>query len=107
MAVRNCWVEDTVLPLYWAGALPNSLSPMAADDGTTIAHCMASWLVNIAHISKINDFQVVRTCQLADHHGAALHSVAPLQIKEVANSGGLTAPGEVHPSRPSLARSIP
>jgi len=33
MAVRNCSVEDTVLPLYWAGALPNSLSPMAADGG--------------------------------------------------------------------------
>jgi hypothetical protein len=38
MAVKNCWVEDTALPLHWAGVLPDSQSPIVADGGTVMSN---------------------------------------------------------------------
>jgi hypothetical protein len=59
MAVRNCWVEDTVLSPVLRRERYRTLShrwvPMAAGDVAVLAHCEAPLLVNIAHISKVND----------------------------------------------------
>ena len=46
------WTDDIMLPLCWAGALPISLSPIAAysdGDGATLAQCTNPALVNIDH----------------------------------------------------------
>jgi hypothetical protein len=58
IAVKNCWVEDTVLPLFIGG----SVTGLSVTDGCLwritprMAHCEASLLVNIAHIPKVNEF---------------------------------------------------
>jgi hypothetical protein len=49
------WIDDIMLPLYWAGALPISLSPITAcsdGDGTSLALCTNTALVNIDHYRK-------------------------------------------------------
>jgi hypothetical protein len=51
-----CGDEGTMLPLYWAGALPISLSPITAysdGDGASLAQYANAALVNIAHIGKV------------------------------------------------------
>jgi hypothetical protein len=60
-AVRNCWVEDTALPLYGGGSV-TELSvtdgcPRSGGDVPLLAHCEAPLLINIAHIQKINDLR--------------------------------------------------
>jgi hypothetical protein len=50
------WIDDNMLPLYWAGALPISLSPITAysdGDGASLAQYANAALVNIAHIGKV------------------------------------------------------
>ena len=45
-------IDDIMLPLYWAGALPISQSPMTAcsdGDGANLAQYTSTRLVNIAH----------------------------------------------------------
>jgi hypothetical protein len=51
---------------------------MGGGDGTSMAHCMASLLVNIAHIPKIND----------------LRGTAALPIKRPVSNGEMTGSGE-------------
>jgi hypothetical protein len=49
-------IDDIMLPLYWAGALPISLSPITAysdGDGASLAQYANAALVNIAHIGKV------------------------------------------------------
>jgi hypothetical protein len=49
-------VGRIMLPLYWAGALPISLSPITAysdGDGASLAQYANAALVNIAHIGKV------------------------------------------------------
>ena len=51
------WTDDIMLPLCWAGALPISLSPIAAcsdGDGASLAQCINTALVNIDHYWKIS-----------------------------------------------------
>jgi hypothetical protein len=46
------WIDDIMLPLYWAGALPISLSPITAysdGDGASLAQYANAGLVNIDH----------------------------------------------------------
>jgi hypothetical protein len=46
------WMDDIMLPLYWAGALPISLSPITAcsdGDGASLAPNTNAGLVNIDH----------------------------------------------------------
>jgi hypothetical protein len=81
MAVKNCCVEDTVLPLLRREryrTLCHRWLPMEGGDGTSMAHCMASLLVNIAHIPKIND----------------LRGTAALPIKRPVSNGEMTGSGE-------------
>jgi hypothetical protein len=50
------WIDDIMLPLYWAGALPISLSPITAysdGDGASLAQYANAALVNIAHSGKV------------------------------------------------------
>lgn len=42
MAVRNCWVVDTVPSLHKAGALPDSRSPMIAVGGAVMSQPCSS-----------------------------------------------------------------
>jgi len=53
------WMDDIMLPLYWAGALPISLSPITAaysdGDGASLTQHANAGLVNIAHIGKLNE----------------------------------------------------
>ena len=47
-----------MLPLYWAGALSISLSPITAysdGDGASFTQYADAGLVNIAHIRKLNE----------------------------------------------------
>ena len=56
MVVKDCGDEGTMLPLYWAGALLISQSPITAysdGDGTSLAQYANAALVNIAHIEKL------------------------------------------------------
>jgi hypothetical protein len=57
IAVGNCWVEDTTLSPVFRRERYRTLChrwlPMAGGDGTSMAHCKASLLVNIAHILKV------------------------------------------------------
>ena len=49
------WIDDIMLPLYWAGALPISLSPITAcsdGDGASLAQYTSTRLVNIDHYWK-------------------------------------------------------
>jgi hypothetical protein len=52
-------IDDIMLPLYWPGALPISLSPKTAcsdghdGDGTSMPLRFAESVVNIAHIGKV------------------------------------------------------
>jgi hypothetical protein len=59
MTVKNCWVEDTVLPCLIRRERYRTLChrwlPMAGVIGSRMAHCEASLLVNIAHIPKVNE----------------------------------------------------
>jgi hypothetical protein len=51
------WIDDIMLPLYWAGALPISLSPITAysdGDGASLARCTNTALVNIDHYWKFS-----------------------------------------------------
>ena len=51
------WIDDIMLPLYWAGALPISLSPITAysdGDGASLAQYANAGLVNIDHYCKIS-----------------------------------------------------
>ena len=46
------WMDDIMLPLYWAGALPISLSPVTASsdgDRANLAQYANAGLVNIDH----------------------------------------------------------
>jgi hypothetical protein len=46
------WIDDIMLPLYWAGAFPISLSPITAysdDGGASLAPNTNAGLVNIDH----------------------------------------------------------
>ena len=46
------WIDDIMLPLYWAGALPISLSPITAysdGDGANLAQYISTRLINIDH----------------------------------------------------------
>jgi hypothetical protein len=46
------WIDDIMLPLYWAGALPISLSPITAysdGDGASLAQYTKAGLVKIDH----------------------------------------------------------
>jgi hypothetical protein len=58
MAVKNCWVEDTVLSPVLRRERYRTLChrwlPMAGGDVAILAHCEAPLLVNIAHIQKVN-----------------------------------------------------
>jgi hypothetical protein len=112
------WI-NMMLRLDQAGAR-YSQSPVVAKkggDGTTMRPEFREALVSIAHISKVNDLR--GTAAPADHHrvpsgrwacwtrdqGGPRRATCP-----AANaSPALTAfdPGEVQPSRPSPARSIP
>jgi hypothetical protein len=60
MAVKNCWVEDTVLSPVLRRERYRTLShrwlPMAGGDGTSMAHYKVPLLINIAHIPKVNDW---------------------------------------------------
>jgi hypothetical protein len=54
-SVQELWGRDHDTSLHWAGALPNSQSPMVAyggGDRTRIVSCKACLLVNIAHSRK-------------------------------------------------------
>jgi hypothetical protein len=42
-------------PCVWAGALPDSLSPMAGGDGRSLQLFEGPPVVNIAHFGKVND----------------------------------------------------
>src|ERR1039458_4841993 len=62
MAEGSVWLKgrysSTALSLHWAGALPDSQSPMVAyadGDGVRIASCRASLLVNLAHSQKVEN----------------------------------------------------
>jgi hypothetical protein len=59
MAVKNCWVEDTVLSPVLRRERYRTLChrwlPMAGGDGTSMTHDKVPLLVNIAHIPKVND----------------------------------------------------
>jgi hypothetical protein len=51
------WIDDIMLPLDWAGALPISLSPISAcsdGDGASLAACTNTALVNIDHFWKFS-----------------------------------------------------
>jgi hypothetical protein len=51
------WIDDIMLPLYWAGALPISLSPITAcsdGDAASLAPCANTALVNIDHYWKLS-----------------------------------------------------
>jgi hypothetical protein len=55
VVVKDCGDEGTMLPLYWAGALPISLSPITAcsdGDGASLAQYTSTRLVNIDHYWK-------------------------------------------------------
>jgi hypothetical protein len=46
------WIDDIMLPLCWAGALPIPLSPITAysdGDGASLAQHTNAGLVNIVH----------------------------------------------------------
>jgi hypothetical protein len=64
-AVKNCWVEDTVLSPVLSRQRYRTLChrwlSMAAGDVAILAHCEAPLLVNIAHIQKVNEFR--RSCR--------------------------------------------
>ena len=50
--VKDCEDEGTMLPLYWAGALPISPLPITAcsdGDEANPAQCTSTRLVNIDH----------------------------------------------------------
>ena len=50
------WIDDIMLPLYWAGALPISLSPILpirTGDGASMLFRLAESVVKIAHIGKV------------------------------------------------------
>jgi hypothetical protein len=52
MVVKDCGNEGTMLPLYRAGALPISRSPITAysdGDGANLAEHTSARLVNIDH----------------------------------------------------------
>ena len=61
MAVKNCWVEDTVLSLYRGGSVTElSVTDgclLAGGDVAILAHCQDPLLVNIAHNQKVSDLR--------------------------------------------------
>ena len=63
IAVKDCGDEGTMLPLYWAEALPISLSPITAysdGDEASLAPYAHTGLVNIAHIGKVKRSSAAR-----------------------------------------------
>jgi len=51
------WIDDIMRPLYWAGALPISLSPITAcsdGDGASLAQWTNTALVNFDHYWKFS-----------------------------------------------------
>jgi hypothetical protein len=58
MAVRDCWVEDTVIPLYRREhdrTLCHRWLPMAGGDAITMTQRKARLLVNTAHSRKFQN----------------------------------------------------
>jgi len=61
-------IDDIMLPLYWAGALPISLSPITAysdGDGASLAQYANAALVNIALIGKVKPGRSAKSRQCA------------------------------------------
>jgi hypothetical protein len=57
ISVKDCGDEGTMLPLYWAGALPIALSPITAysdGDEASLARYANAGLVNIDHYLKFD-----------------------------------------------------
>ena len=68
MVVKDCGDEGTMLPLYWAGALLISQSPITAysdGDGTSLAQYANAALVNIAQIGKVKERRGAKSLQRA------------------------------------------
>jgi hypothetical protein len=110
MAVKNCWVEDTVLSLYRGGSVTElSVTDgclLAGGDVAILAHCQDPLLVNIAHNQKVNDLRARPAAESGPIASIWYSAMSPHYPREPTSSVSPATEGKTQAAQTNTARCL-